>query len=82
MRKCGYYGNAFHLEVSGMKNNINMLTQILEKHNISIPKGAKKKEGGPSFEDMERFHALVASTVRYPSFIINSGASKHMVSTN
>ena len=32
-------------------------------------------------EDRERFHALVASTASSLSFIIDSGASRHMVST-
>ena len=57
-----------------------MLTQILEKNNISLPGGASKNEGGSSFEDKERVHALVANTVRSPSFIINHGASRNMVS--
>ena len=54
-----------------MKKQIDMLTQLLEKHNISLPNGAKK-EGASNFEDNERFHALVASTVRSSSFIIDS----------
>ena len=58
-----------------------MLTQLLEKKNISLLDGAKKKEGGSSFENKERVHALVARAVRYPSFIIDSRASRHMVST-
>ena len=58
-----------------------MLTQLLEKHNISLPEGAKKKEGGLSFEGKERVNALVASNVRSSSFIIDSGALRHMVLT-
>ena len=53
----------------------------MEKNNISLPGGTKKKKGGFSFKDKEIFHALVARTVRYPSFIINYGDSRHMVST-
>ena len=45
MRKCAYCGNGFHSYISYMKKQIDMLTQILEKHNISLPEGAKKKEG-------------------------------------
>ena len=59
-----------------MKKHIYMLTQVLEKHNISLPEGTKKKDGGSNFEDKERVHSLVASTVRSPSFIIDFGASK------
>ena len=58
-----------------------MLTQLLEKNGISLPEGSKKREGGSSSDDRERFHALVASTSSSPSFIIDSGASRHMVST-
>ena len=64
-----------------MKKKINMLTQILEKHNISLLEGANKKEEGSSSIEKERVHALVASTARSPSFIIDSGASRHMVLT-
>ena len=62
-----------------MKKKIDMLTQILEKNCISLPD--KKREGGSSSEDRERVHALVAGTSSSPSFIIDSGASRHMVST-
>ena len=34
-----------------------------------------------SSDDRERVHALVAGTSSSPSFIIDSGASRHMVST-
>ena len=64
-----------------MKNQINMLTQILKKNNISLPGGESNKEGGSSFKDKERVHALVESTIRYPSFIIDYVASRNMVST-
>ena len=64
-----------------MKKQIDMLTQLLENNNISLPSGAIKKEGGSNFKYQERVHAPVASIVRYPSFIINFGASRHMFST-
>ena len=75
MNKCGYCGKGFHLDSYCMKKQIDMLTQILEKHNISLPEVTKKKEGGSSFEDKDRGHDLVTSTVRYPYFIFNFGAS-------
>ena len=56
-----------------MKKQIDMLTQILEKNGIS--------EGGSNSEDRERDHALVVGTSSSPSFIIDFGASRHMVST-
>ena len=64
-----------------MKKKIDMLTQLLEKNGISLPDSSKKREGGSNSEDRERFHALVAGTSSSPSFIIDSGASRHMVST-
>ena len=64
-----------------MKNQIDMLTQLLEKNNISLPDCSNKREEGSNSEDKERLHALVACTSISPSFIINSGASRHMVST-
>ena len=59
-----------------MKKQIDMLTKLLEKNNISLPDCSKKREGGSNSEDRERVHALVS-----PSFIIDSRASRHMVST-
>ena len=64
-----------------MKNQIDMLTQLLEKNNISLLDCSKKREGGSNSEDKERVHALVAGTSSSPSFIIDYGGSIHMVST-
>ena len=41
----------------------------------------KEERRGSSSDDRERVHALVAGTSSSPSFIIDSGASRHMVST-
>ena len=57
-----------------MKKKIDMLTQILEKNNISLPDFSKKREGGSHSEDRERIHALVAGTIDF-------GVSRHMVLT-
>src|SRR5713226_8117411 len=81
MSKCTYYSKGNHSESSCMKKQIEMLTQPLEKNGISLPGSSKKREGGSSLEDKERVHALVAGTSSSPSFIIDSGASRHMVST-
>ena len=64
-----------------MKKKIDMLTQLLEKNKISLPNCSKKREGGSNSEDIERVHALDANTSSSPSFIIDSRASRHMVST-
>ena len=58
-----------------------MLTQLLEKNNISLPDCSEKKEGGSNLEDKERVHAMVVGTSSSPRFIINCRASRHMVST-
>ena len=58
-----------------------MLTQLLQKNNISLLDYSKKREGGLNSEDKERVHALVVGTSSSPSFIIDSGASRHMVLT-
>ena len=62
------------------EKKIDMFTQLLEKNNISLPDCSKKREGGSNLEEKERVHALVAGTSSSPSFIIDSGASRHMVS--
>ena len=81
MSKCAYSSKGNHFESSHMKKKIDMLTQLLEKNGISLPDSSKKREGGSSSDDRERVHALVVGTSSSPSFIIDSGASRHMVST-
>ena len=58
-----------------------MSNQLLEKKNISLPDCSKNREGGSNSEYKERVHALVVGTSSSPSFIIDSGASRHMVLT-
>ena len=81
MIKCTYCGKGFHPKSSCMKKQIDMLTQILENHNISLLEGAKKKESASNFEEKDGVHALIESIVISSSFIIDSGVSRHMVST-
>ena len=40
-----------------------------------------RKEGSSHSEDKERVHALMENTSKYSSFIVDFGASGHMVST-
>ena len=63
-----------------MMKHIDMLTQVPEKKNIYLHGGASKKDGGSSFEDKEKVHALGARTIRYLSFIIDFRDSRHMIS--
>ena len=53
MRKCAYCSKRYHPEISCMKKQINMLTELLEKNNISLPDCSKKREGGSNSEDRE-----------------------------
>ena len=81
MRKCAYCSKGYHPKSSCIKNKIDMLTQLVEKNIISLHAFSKKREGGSNSEDKERVHDLVSSTSSSPRFIIDSGASIHMVST-
>ena len=42
-----------------MKKTINMMVQLLDKNNIPLPDGVKKKDGDLNYENKERYHALV-----------------------
>ena len=61
-----------------MNKTIYMMAQLLEKNNIPLPDGARKKEGGSNSENKERCHALVVGSSGSPSFVIYPGASSHM----
>ena len=63
-----------------MKKQIDMLTQLLEKNGIYLPDSSNKREGGSNSKDRERVHVLVVGTSSSPSFIIEFGASRNMVS--
>ena len=81
MSKCAYCSKGYHPKISCMKKQIDMLTQLLEKNNISLLDCSNKREGGSNTKDIERVHALVVGTSSSPSFIIDSRASRHVVST-
>ena len=61
-----------------MKNTIYMMAQLLEKNNIPVLEGARKKDGGSGPDNKERFHALVVVSSYSSSFIIDSRASSNM----
>ena len=63
-----------------MKKTIDMMVQLLEKNNIPLLEGARKKYGGSSSDNKERCHALVAGYSNYSYFIIDLGVSRHMAS--
>ena len=80
MRKCGYYGKGYHLESSCMKKTNRHVDPTLgeEQH---IPSWLLKEERRRIKFRRQGVHALVVGTSSSPSFIINSRASRHMVST-
>ena len=64
-----------------MKKTIDTMAQLLEKNNIPVPDSARKKDGNSSSsEGKDKCHALMVGTSNNSSFIIDSGASRHMVS--
>ena len=63
-----------------MNKSIDMMAQLLEKNNIPVPEGARKKDGSSGSDNKERCHALVVGSSDSSSFIIDSGASSHMAS--
>ena len=59
---CSYCMKGFHPESSCMKKTIDQMEKLLEKHNISLPEGARKTDSGENSKDHnERCHALKAS---------------------
>ena len=57
-----------------------MMAQLLEKNNIPVPKGARKKDGGSGSDNKERCHALVFGSSDSSSFIIDLGAYRNKAS--
>ena len=65
-----------------MKNTIDHMSKLLEQHIISLPKGAMKVDSGYKTEDHdERFHPLKANLSKSNAFLIDLGASNHMVAS-
>ena len=57
------------------------MSRILEQHNISLPEGARKAESRDKTEDHDRCHALKVGFSKSHAFLIDLGASNHMVSS-
>ena len=64
-----------------MKKTIDQMSRLLEQHNISLPEGARKVDSRDKTEYHERCHALKAGFSKLHAFLIDSGASNHMVSS-
>ena len=71
MSKCAYYSKGNHPEISCMKKKIDMLTQLLEKNNISLPDSSKKrKEDQIQKTEREFMHWLLAHQAQLVSSLI------------
>ena len=79
---CSYYGRGFHPDSSYMRRQIDEMTLIMKKHNIAATASARKAEHTEDIEDcFERGHALKASCSTAHAFLIDFGASNHMVAS-
>ena len=54
---------------------------IIEQHNMSLPEGARNTNSRGKTDDHERCHALKVGFSQYQAFLIDFGASNHMVSS-
>jgi hypothetical protein len=82
--KCTYCHKGFHPESACMKKKIDIMSQILQKNKLGdrIPEGSKKKK----LEDLNAkkgnsSHALISINSSLDSWIVDSGASHHMVAS-
>ena len=62
-----------------MKRNIDQMALLLEKNNITLPKGARKKDTRDRNNQPERGHALMVSVLNARALLIDFGDSNHMV---
>ena len=63
-----------------MNNTIDMMAQLLEKNNIHVSYGARKKDGSSDSKNNEKFHALVVVSSDPSIFIIDWRESRNMAS--
>ena len=57
------------------------MSALLKKNNITLTQREKKYDDGKSIDDHERFHALKDGLSRLITYLIDSGASNHMVAS-
>ena len=55
MIKCTYCSKGYHPDNTYMKKKIDMLTQLLEKNNISLLDFSNKREGGSNSKTMREY---------------------------
>ena len=79
---CSYCGRGFHPDSSYMRRQIDEMTLLLKKHNITAPASARKDDHTEETEYyFEIAHALKASYSTTHTFLIDSGSSNHMVAS-
>ena len=65
-----------------MRITIDEMDLLLKKHNITVPASARKDDHREETEEHEEtFHALKDSCSTTHAFLIDSGASNHMVAS-
>jgi hypothetical protein len=82
--KCTYCHKGFHSESACMQKKIDLMSQILQQNNLGdrIPEGAKKKKTKyMNSKKGNSSHALIAINSSPDAWIIDSGASHHMATS-
>ena len=83
-KKCTYCHKGFHPESTCMQKEIDLMSQILQQNNLGdrIPEGAKeKKPEDPNSKKGNSSHALIAINSSPDAWIVDSGASHHMATS-
>ena len=79
--KCPYCKRGDHPENICIKKTIDHMSRINEENNIVLPEGIRKTNSRSKDEYHERFHALKVGFSQSQAFLIDSGASNHMVAS-
>ena len=64
-----------------MKKQLDAMALVLEKNNINIPKGTRKRENQDRNNQPKRGHALMENVSKPRVLLIDSSASNHMVAS-
>ena len=79
---CSYCERGFHPESSCMRRTIDEMSLLLKKHNITVLASTRKADHREDIEEHEETcHPLKAIYSTTHSFLIDSGASNHMVAS-
>ena len=79
---CSYCRRRFHSESSYMRRKLDEMALLLKKHNISAPASTRMDDSEEEDEEYQRKgHALKANCSSAHVFLIDSGASNHMVAS-